>query len=767
MKKTVHLFFAFISIYAGTMYARTVSFEQAQLIAKDFFGDTSVRKTKLVRGKDSSMLSPYYIFNSDSKKGYVIISGDDRTPLILGYSNTDNFDSDNVPPGLQYLLNQYQTYIESLDENIDSDTNVENDTKEIIAPLLTTKWNQNEPYNACCPKEGDYTCPTGCVATAIAQIVNYHKWPDVGEGTFSYNMNGQQLELNYGNVELDWDVMSDEYNENSSVESCEEVAKLMYACGVGLETNYTLDRGSGSHIVMAKRFLVENFKYDANAKIVWRHNYLKNEWNDLMYDELKNSRPIYLQGGQHAFVCDGYNGDGYFHFNWGWSGSMDGYFLFSPLMPNEDDYSENLLAMINIKKREGDKQDCTFDIVNTGDFTIESYYPDYVMINMGLWHNYTRKDFNGKSGIEIENTETLESSYILYPTFISGAVPVNGLVLVSGSGESAFFNHRNSGLVSGLYKLYPIYTADGSQIIRVRCIAGGQNHIDLTITEDGEYIYSNTVNDTLSQVEVIVNRISDPDDLTQPLDVLDPSECLLPISYTVKNLSELPVNDISVGVYNQNDVEMYKTKISTVYEPEKEVNSVVLILGTYLQPGIHYLVFYDKFGNVISNEPFYFQVQGESPQIEATYVKFKYKEPSNYDDRYYFDLGLISYHDKYCQPGFNIIISKNGNEVFETILYSFNYEAQIFGETDISFALTLGKDNLLYGEYQMDVYDLYGNRLNKDTMSFSVESTGLENVDRDNLPTTYYNLQGVKVENPSKGVFIKKQEGKATKVVID
>ena len=716
--------------------------------------------------KEYSTTSPYYIFNLVSKKGYVIVSGDDRIPQVLGYSDTDNFDSNNVPPGLQYLLNQYKTYIETIDENADSDTADENDTKEIVSSLITTKWNQNEPYNALCPKEDDVTCPTGCVTTAIAQIVNYHKCPDVGEGAFSYNMNEQKLELNYENIELNWSVILDEYNENSSIESCTEVAKLMYACGIGMETNYSVERGSSSHIIMAKRFLVENFKYDADAKIVWRHNYLKSEWNDLMYEELKNSRPIYLQGGQHAFVCDGYNGDGYFHFNWGWGGSMDGYFLFSPLMPNEDDYNENLLALINIKKRVGDKQDCTFDIINTGDFMIKSSYPDYVMINMGLWQNYSLKDFNGSSGIEIENTETSESSYILNPTFIEGAIPVNGIALISGSGESAFLNH-NSGLKQGHYKLYPIYTIDGSQIERVRCIAGGQNHIDLTINEDGEYIYSNTINETTSQVEAKVNYLCDPSDFTQSQEVVNPSDCLLPISYTIKNMSDLPVNNISVSVYNQNDVEMYHFEISDICEPNRELNSILTILGTYLHAGTHYIVFYDKFGNEISTEPFYFQVQGESPQIETSYLKFKYKEPSNYEDLYYFDLGLISYHDKFCSPGLNIIISKNGNDVLKSELNGSNYGTHVIGETNLSFALKSDKENILVGEYQMDVYDFYGNRLNKDIMTFNVENSGVENVlDDSNTHVDYYNLQGVRVENPSNGVFIKRQGGKATKVVI-
>lgn len=159
------------------------------------------KNLSLVKAPDDRHIDearPYYVFNAEDNGGFVIVGGDSRVQKILGYSDSGCFDFDNVPPALAWMLSVYDKYIENLsDETVKS---VETDAetgRENISPLLTSRWSQGEPYNSSCPVIGENRASTGCVATAVAQIVNYHKWPDCGEGTFSYLWNDKTLSYDY------------------------------------------------------------------------------------------------------------------------------------------------------------------------------------------------------------------------------------------------------------------------------------------------------------------------------------------------------------------------------------------------------------------------------------------------------------------------------------------------------------------------------------------------------------------------------------------
>ncbi len=701
------LYFIFL-LYPICLSSHTVNIEEAQQIANSILGNTQIAhlpsKAKLRAIEQSSQ--PFYIFNSSNGSGYVIVSGDNRTQPILGYSQTTSFDADNIPPGLNWLLEHYRTYIETLEG--DSSQYIQSNSRSIdkptISPLLTTKWDQGYPYNNLCPNGS----PTGCVPTAIAQIVNYHQWPDSGEGEFSYtNFDGNIYDYNYKDATFNYDLMLDEYDLQTSTESINEVAKLMYACGVGMEASYDHEIGTGSSITMAKRFLIENFKYSSDAKIVWRHSYYANEWNNLIYNELQSSRPVYMQGGNHAFVCDGYGGDNYFHINWGWAGEMDGYFLFSSLKPYEDDYRENLYAMINIHKREGAAEPFTFDIINTGEVTLESG-SNFYTLNLGMWYNYSRYDVQGTLWLECQNVETSESVYKQGgEVYIQGALPAGAGVWHFGSGESSILskNYNDFDVKPGKYKIYPAYSLPNTEIRRINCIAGGRDHIELIVTEDYQYIYSYPTDTITQKVEIIVNEV-----------IANPSETTITYYYTVKNHSDLPVHGISVGVYNQDNIELCKVQDGLVFEPNSE-SSWNTSFSTYLRSGTHHLIFYDHNGQILNTEPYYFQIEGEGPEIKTTHVDYSQTSYNNYKDLYYFTLGLevLGYS---CRPDLNVVISKNNNDIQK---YRIDLQNTIkYGENEYSFYLEIDKDKPLYGEWQMDVYDLYGKKLNDTPLTFNV-----------------------------------------------
>lgn len=290
-----------------------------------------------------------YVFNQP-EAGFLVVSAEDATLPLLGYSDSGNFDPDNVPPALQGWLDNYQEQIvyaraNGLTEGGPSTKSITLPSWAPIAPMLKTTWDQGEPYNIYCPKINGKSCPTGCVATAMSQVMNYFQYPDTGQGYISYQINAgtsqvpiyQTLTLNLANVTFDWNNMLDSYSNDYNEEQADAVATLMQAAGYSVQMNYgTAQSGAVSGYIPGA--LANNFGYDPSVMFVSRSMKNYTEWATLIYNNLKNVGPVIYDGdtafmGGHSFVCDGYQGNGYFHFNWGWSGLSDGYFLLDALNP--------------------------------------------------------------------------------------------------------------------------------------------------------------------------------------------------------------------------------------------------------------------------------------------------------------------------------------------------------------------------------------------------------------------------------------------------
>lgn len=313
----------------------------------------------------------YYVFNLTDAPGYVIIAGDDIATPVLGYSDNGSFDASNMPDGLRYWLGEYQRQLEYLKLHPECARQAPS-TSTPVKPLLTCNWNQSSPYNNNCPtyssSSGTKRAVTGCVATATAQIMYYHKWPDQGTGSHSYScyVNGSSrattLSANFANSHYDWANMIDNYDSNSTSTQNAAVAQLMSDVGISVDMGYGASSGAYSPDVVTA--LTTYFKYDKSATFLSRDSYGVDEWEQIIRNELSAKRPVYYSGqasgGGHAFVCDGYNADGYFHFNWGWGGMSNGYFILSMLNPGEQGigsfeggYNSSQGIIINIKPDEG------------------------------------------------------------------------------------------------------------------------------------------------------------------------------------------------------------------------------------------------------------------------------------------------------------------------------------------------------------------------------------------------------------------------------
>ena len=294
----------------------------------------------------------YYIFNVGDADGYVVVSSDDGMPDILGYSDNGRFETQNIPENMRVWLQRYEKQYEYLKSHPEAKlTSRGSDSREPIAPMLDCQWDQWSPYNDQCPND----CPTGCVATAMAQIMYYHKWPKQTTKTIpSYTSYTNRFFIPSIEVtNIDWDNMLPTYDNSSSEESRKAVSTLMKLCGAAVNMDYE-SSGSGAYIdhsVFADYFGYER-GFDLNEK-----DYSLDKWNNIIYEEIKNKRPVLYTGAPklicdgdlHALVVDGYDSNDYFHMNFGWGGRGDAYFLLTAISPENYDFSFYQSAVVRIQ----------------------------------------------------------------------------------------------------------------------------------------------------------------------------------------------------------------------------------------------------------------------------------------------------------------------------------------------------------------------------------------------------------------------------------
>ena len=284
-------------------------------------------------------LATFYVF--DVNDGFVMVAADDCSRPILGYSNEGAFDLNNAPDGLLFMLDELSNGIAAaVKANIPANSDIVCQWKNLEAhgflhpekgnpyvhPLIQLKWNQDYPYNMFVPSG----CPTGCVATALAQIMKYWEWPVTGTGEHSYFCApyGEQY-ANFGATTYDWEHMTPTYGGISTDEEKIAVATLMYHCGVAMNMQYE-PSGSGAFSADVPEAIATYFSYSDHATHITKAGNTLEDWHKILKINLDQQVPVYYSGqstsGGHAFVCDGYDSDDLFHFNWGWGGSSNGYF---------------------------------------------------------------------------------------------------------------------------------------------------------------------------------------------------------------------------------------------------------------------------------------------------------------------------------------------------------------------------------------------------------------------------------------------------------
>ena len=327
-----------VIVSIASVNAGKVTEQQALQKAQQFMKGkklTSANTKALSRSDQPEATDAFYIFNAENKGGFVIVSGDDRTVEILGYSDHGELIVDKAPCNVKWLLECYKHVLDSLalEPKVKAWTRNSSPSRTAIEPLIKTQWGQGAPYNNMCPEIDGQKCVTGCVATAMAQIINYHQWPQgytSGISAYTTGTNGISMPQ-LDPTSFNWNEMTDD-----------EIARLMLYCGQSVNMDYDIyTSGAGNPESVFK----DIFGYSKAVAGTLGVNFSPSHWEEVLYNDLENGRPVYYSGsnslGGHAFVVDGYK-DGLFHINWGWDGDGDGYFLITgiteDIMPYPYDY---------------------------------------------------------------------------------------------------------------------------------------------------------------------------------------------------------------------------------------------------------------------------------------------------------------------------------------------------------------------------------------------------------------------------------------------
>jgi hypothetical protein len=405
MKKSI-LIFLIIILCGPSVNADPIDTLLAKKVAKNFLSLNSSSKKPILTlahtEKAPNGDALYFVYNVDGGNGFVAVSADNAALPILGYSLSGHFSSDNLSPEFSYWMSGYREQIIFIQKNkiktnqeirkkwesykSESVKNLRVNQQVIVSPLLKTKWDQDDPFNAMCPSYLGIRSLTGCTATTMAQIMKYWKYPTHGTDAVSYvhEFYGEQ-KADFANTKYNWELMPELVTSPNS-----EIAKLMYHCGVSVKMGYgdpvglniSGKSGSGAPVLKAEaqdpNYCAETayqkyFNYSSSIKGIVRNEAPFDDdlvWIETLKKELDNKRPIQYVGGDgktyaHTWVCDGYDSNDFFHMNWGWSGESEiantptGYWNLELLNPkgkdgNEFTFTENQKALIGIKPNYAD-----------------------------------------------------------------------------------------------------------------------------------------------------------------------------------------------------------------------------------------------------------------------------------------------------------------------------------------------------------------------------------------------------------------------------
>lgn len=470
MKRNFLLLTAFVSL-ALTAMAAPRTLEQMKTAAREALsaqarrapglsGDGQQAELKVLRQEPQLTVLGY------DEGRFAVVANDDQFPSVLGYSDTSF--GDEPAPGLLWWM---QTMNATLERHLSTGqplttTLPSGDQQESVDQLVTCHWAQSSPYNNKLPSTGNTWSRyvTGCVATAMSQVMYYHRYPTTGTGSNTYTSTSnsgttQTVSADFSSATYDYANMLDYYSSYAYTDAqADAVATLMFHCGVSVNMQYNTsgDGGSGAQLYDAAYALRKNFGYSPYLRFLWREFMPEEEWMDIIYTELSDGCPL-LAGGVtdagygHAFVFDGYDAEGRVHVNWGWGGYGDGFFEVAAL----DGYT-NQQMLIEVRKSDDERFRqqrqslwCISDdlqmSITRGTITVSS---------SGGIYNMDLDTFYGNLALMAKNEDTGAT------TIVTQYTDVDDVAMLNGYSMNSFFTGSLSRLSPGTYRLYIASRAD-------------------------------------------------------------------------------------------------------------------------------------------------------------------------------------------------------------------------------------------------------------------------------------------------------------------
>lgn len=467
----------------------------------------------------------FYVFDTE-KSGFVIVSADDRMKPILGYSTESKFVAYYIDFGLNTFFDAYKAGLShAITNNLEQDEKAKIDWESVektgqlvtgekgrdLEPLVTTTWNQSDLYNSACPVDpegyGGHV-KSGCVANTMCQLMNYWKWPNSGTGSHSYySYDYGNLSVNYSEAEYQFELMPRFLDYTTPQTEVDAVALLEYHAGVGVEMMYG-PTASGAYSDDVPDALIDYFRYSDDMDFKYRYYYSTENWCNLLRENLDGGMPLYYSGsgeGGHAFICDGYQENDFFHFNWGWQGFDNGYYSIDGMYLTYHYYTDNHGAIFDVHPNpEYYQQPMSVEnvLISTNDATltniIEFDAPAQTINGQDLSAitaiNILRNDtliysFNApQPGEHLTYTDQLQSNgvnyYFIYPLANDGkGRAVIDTVMTGNTCEMAFYLHDSDG-DGWLSPSISVLDSDGKVVERVGLDEGSNATVTVDVPDN-------------------------------------------------------------------------------------------------------------------------------------------------------------------------------------------------------------------------------------------------------------------------------------------
>ena len=729
-----------------------------------------IRTIKAPKASDAAL---YLVSNPG---GMMILTADSEAQPLVGWS--DEPVAGEIPPALQFMLDCYAAEVEQLRAGqVLVTANAPAEDFEPISPICSTKWNQGAPYNNLCPTLNNQPTVTGCLATAMAQVLKTYNYPEKGGGgTYSYawGAGNETLKFNYSGTTFQWDLMKDSYTTSAKGDAVDAVATLMYACGVACNMNFT-NGASGANSNQMAVGLVRNFRYNSELKIHSRGWYTLPQWQQLIYDVLKEGHAVFYSGQNadatagHAFVVDGYSHDGFFHLNWGWGGMSDGYYRLSALDPAAQgigggtdgyNYSQGIFTNLICKAgTSGTNRAQDFTLVLTFQITsgpTELGQPINLVGGMCNYAPVTSHSFTPSMIIEDKDGNR---------TYVKGNQTYGGAP--TNAGLQAWTVNLPSELADGDYIIRPaVWDENKSQWVDVHVDLGGKGY-NLATVKDGKVDFALP---EASSVKVEGLTLGDPDIYRS---VYFPVSCTLTNTSSTEpfwgglrgQLQDLEGKEVETYPRTKVDVEPGET-IDFTYSPRA---------GKSVEAGEYQFVFINDDGVAVCDP-----VKVKMSDAAATGGKLKVLNLTCTNanrNRLTFELEVECTEGYYTDPIYLYVTNKTVNQSARCSLNTDpvflkagdKMTVTLFGVVDS--AVKAGRTYYGWPHYWDSDLKKITAMADATGCAFDLEDDpepedGIAEIEAGSRGAQLYDLQGRRVSVPGHGIYLLRQGNKVTKIKL-